>query len=154
LAHPTIPTEDAITLEVVIETPRGSFLKRTSSGKVDFVSPFPCPFNYGSADAYISPDGDSLDVAVLGPRMRRGAQISARVFGSVRLIDRGVSDDKLICSQGPIRPMQRFFILLFFQLYSACKRLLYLVRGLPGSCYCEGWCDPKTAMERARIRTP
>ena len=34
-----------IELEVVIEIPRGSFLKRGSDGQVDFVSPFPCPFN-------------------------------------------------------------------------------------------------------------
>jgi hypothetical protein len=32
-------------VKVVIEVPRGSFLKRGWSGKVDFVSPCPCPFN-------------------------------------------------------------------------------------------------------------
>jgi hypothetical protein len=31
--------------EVVIEISRGSFLKRGWDGTVDFVSPFPCPFN-------------------------------------------------------------------------------------------------------------
>ena len=35
-------------IEVVIEIPRGSFLKRGSTGHIDFVSPLPCPFNYGS----------------------------------------------------------------------------------------------------------
>ena len=35
-------------LEVVIEVPRGSFVKRGSSGSVDFISPLPCPFNYGA----------------------------------------------------------------------------------------------------------
>jgi inorganic pyrophosphatase len=35
-------------IEVVIEVPRGSFLKRGSTGHVDFISPLPCPFNYGS----------------------------------------------------------------------------------------------------------
>jgi len=35
-------------LEVVIEIPRRSFLKRGSTGHIDFVSPLPCPFNYGS----------------------------------------------------------------------------------------------------------
>jgi inorganic pyrophosphatase len=138
--------ENAITLEAVIEIPRGSFLKRTSSGSVDFVSFFPCPFNYGSADAYPAPDGDSLDVVVLGPRVRRGTRMTVRVIGAVRLIDRGVSDDKVICGDRPIGPVQRFFILLFFKFYSACKRLLYLVRGRPGSCYCVGWCDPKAAL--------
>ena len=41
-------------LEVVIEIPRGSFLKRGSSGRIDFVSPLPCPFNYGSAPAWLA----------------------------------------------------------------------------------------------------
>jgi inorganic pyrophosphatase len=144
--------EDTIALEVVIEIPRGSFLKRASSGKVDFISPFPCPFNYGSADAYLGSDGDSLDAVVLGPRLSRGTRMTARVFGAVRLFDRGVSDDKLICSDGPIGPVQRFLIFLFFKFYSACKRLLYLLRGCPGSYRCAGWCDPKSAIERARLR--
>jgi len=144
--------EETIALEVVIEIPRGSFLKRTSRGRVDFVSPFPCPFNYGSADAYIGSDGDSLDAVVLGPRVRRGTRMTLRVSGAVRLIDRGVSDDKLICSDGPIGSVQKILILLFFRFYSACKRLLYLLRGCPGSCHCEGWCDPKSAIERAHLR--
>jgi inorganic pyrophosphatase len=144
--------KDTIVLEVVIEIPRGSFLKRASSGRVDFVSPFPCPFNYGSADAYLGPDGDSLDAVVLGPRMRRGTRMTMRVSSAVRLIDRGVSDDKLICSVGPIGPAQRFFILLFFRFYSVCKRLLYLIRGRPGSYHCMGWCDPQSALERAHPR--
>jgi inorganic pyrophosphatase len=145
-------SEDTIALEVVIEIPRGSFLKRASTGRVDFVSPFPCPFNYGSADAYLGPDGDSLDVVVMGSRVRRGTRMTVRVFGAVRLIDHGVSDDKLICSNGPIGLVQRFLILLFFRFYSVCKRLLYLVRGRPGSYRCEGWCDPKSAIERTRPR--
>jgi inorganic pyrophosphatase len=35
-------------VEVVIEVPRGSFLKRGASGRIDFVSPLPRPFNYGA----------------------------------------------------------------------------------------------------------
>ena len=38
---------DPLLVDVVIEIPRWSFLKRGSSGGVDFVSPFPCPYNYG-----------------------------------------------------------------------------------------------------------
>ena len=44
-------------VEVVIEVPRGSFLKRGSTGRVDFISPLPCPFNYGSVPGYIGLDG-------------------------------------------------------------------------------------------------
>ena len=42
------PIKEPPLVEVVVEIPRGSFLKRGSSGRVDFVSPLPCPFNYGS----------------------------------------------------------------------------------------------------------
>ena len=38
-------------VEVVIEIPRGSFLKRGWDGSVDFISPFPCPFNPNVANA-------------------------------------------------------------------------------------------------------
>ena len=144
------PIKDSFALEVVIEVPRGGFVKRTANGKVDFVSPFPCPFNYGSADVYRGQDGDPLDALVLGPRIRRGTRIMTRAIGAVRIIDQGVSDDKLICSNGPIGPLQQFFILLFFRFYSVCKRLLYLLRGCPRSNYCAGWCDPKAAIGRAQ----
>ncbi len=60
-------------VEVVIEIPRGSFLKRGSTGCVDFVSPFPCPFNYGSVRQYIGGEGDYLDAVVLGPRLAAGS---------------------------------------------------------------------------------
>ena len=62
------------TLEVLIEVARGSFLKRGSMGTVDFVSPLPCPFNYGSIPQYIGLEGDLLDAVVLGPRLARGAR--------------------------------------------------------------------------------
>jgi inorganic pyrophosphatase len=53
---------------VVIEVPRGSFLKRGSTGHVDFISPLPCPFNYGSVPIYLGLEGDLLDALVLGKR--------------------------------------------------------------------------------------
>ena len=59
-------------LEVTIELPRGSFLKRGSTGQLDFVSPLPCPFNYGSVERLIGLEGDLLDAVVLGPRLPRG----------------------------------------------------------------------------------
>src|SRR5215510_5929974 len=59
---------EAPELEVVIEVPRGSFLKRGSTGHVDFISPLPCPFNYGSVPQYLGLEGDLLDAVVLGPR--------------------------------------------------------------------------------------
>ncbi|MDH3832481.1 MAG: hypothetical protein OEU48_12475, partial [Gammaproteobacteria bacterium] len=44
-------------LDVIIEIPRGSFLKRGSSGELDFISPLPCPYNYGSVENYIGLEG-------------------------------------------------------------------------------------------------
>src|SRR3954466_1640094 len=89
-------------LEVVIEIPRGSFLKRGSTGHVDFVSPLPCPYNYGSIPAYIGLEGDLLDAVVLGPRLPFGAEVSVTAWGAVTVVDRGMADDKLICSATPL----------------------------------------------------
>jgi inorganic pyrophosphatase len=47
-ATPAVPEVD-----VVIEVPRGSFLKRGFTGHLDFISPLPYPFNNGSVPAYV-----------------------------------------------------------------------------------------------------
>ena len=52
-------------LEVLIDTPRGSFVKRRDDGSVDFVWPLPSPFNYGSVPDTLAPDGDREDAIVL-----------------------------------------------------------------------------------------
>jgi inorganic pyrophosphatase len=67
LAQTTCP-EPPIELEVVIEVPRGSFLKRSLSGSIDFVSPLPSPFNFGAVPTWLGLEGDLLDALVLGPR--------------------------------------------------------------------------------------
>ncbi len=41
-------------------------------------------------------DGDPLDVIVLGPAVRRGSLIQAKLIGALRLLDDGEWDDKLI----------------------------------------------------------
>ena len=145
-------TKEAPQLEVVIEIPRGSFLKRGSIGRLDFISPFPCPFNYGSVDAYVGHEGDLLDAVVLGPRLRRGTRITVQAFGAIGLTDRGMYDDKLICSDHPIGPVQQFLVLLFFKFYARCKGLLNLIRGRSGRNNCEGWCDAKASIGRAKPR--
>ena len=38
---------------MVIEVPRGSFLKRGFTGHLDFISPLTYPFNNGSVPAYV-----------------------------------------------------------------------------------------------------
>lgn len=139
-------------LEVVVEIPRGSFLKRGSMGQLDFISPLPCPFNYGSVDSLVGLDGDLLDAVVLGPRLRRGTRVSVTAYGAVGLTDRGLYDDKLICATQPVGPWQRRGVLAFFALYGRCKWLLNRLRRRPGPCASEGWGDAEPAIARAKRR--
>jgi inorganic pyrophosphatase len=105
-------------LEVVIEIAKGSFLKRGSAGQIDFVSPLPCPFNYGSVPQLLGLEGDLLDAVVLGARRPRGARFTVQARGSVILTDRGMSDDKLICSDQPLSLSERQNVLRFFHVYA------------------------------------
>lgn len=141
-------------VEVTIEIPRGSFLKRGSDGRIDFISPLPCPYNYGSVPRYLGLDGDLLDALVLGPRLPLGARIRVKAWGAVTLIDRGLKDDKLICSERPPSLRERENVLRFFRFYAKCKGLLNLWRRRPGANACEGWCEAEQALARARPRTP
>jgi inorganic pyrophosphatase len=137
-------------LEVVIEVPRGSFVKRGSSGSVDFVSPLPCPFNYGAVPTLLGLEGDLLDAVVLGPRLPFGARTCVRAWGAVTLTDRGMSDDKLICSDRRPTPSEIDRVLRFFRFYARCKGLLNLWRRRPGRNASEGWCAATVALARAR----
>ena len=139
-------------LDVVIEVPRGSFLKRGSTGHVDFISPLPCPFNYGSVPEYLGLEGDLLDAVVLGPRLRFGSKVRVKAWGAVVLTDRGMTDDKLICSNQPVSETQRRRVLQFFHFYAKCKGLLNLWRRRSGRNACDGWCEPEQALARARPR--
>ena len=139
-------------LEVVIEIPRGSFLKRGSTGHVDFISPLPCPFNYGSIPTMLGMEGDLLDAVVLGPRLPLGSRVTVRVWGAVILADRGMTDDKLICSDRPVTFSERQNVLRFFALYAKCKGLLNIWRRRPGRNACDGWCEAAEAIARAGPR--
>ena len=154
--HTSSPGPDAFgdppEVDVVIEIPRGSFIKRGSTGHVDFVSPLPCPFNYGSVPQYVGLEGDLLDAVVLGPRLPLGAHTRVRAWGAVTLTDRGMTDDKLSCSHRPVSPGQRRRVLRFFHFYAQCKGLLNLWRRRPGRNACDGWCDARAAIGRAQPR--
>ena len=147
LDHQTTPEVD-----VVIEVPRGGFLKRGSTGHVDFVSPLPCPFNYGSVPTLLGLEGDLLDALVLGPRLPFGTKVRVKVWGAVIFVDRGMTDDKLICSEHPLKPSERLEVLRFFRFYAKCKGLLNKWRRRPGRNACEGWCEAPHALARARPR--
>jgi len=139
-------------IEIVIEIPRGSFLKRGSTGQIDFVSPFPCPFNYGSVPDYLGQEGDLLDALVLGPSLPAGVRVRVKAWGAVILRDRGMVDDKLVCSERPVTSRQRRWVLRFFAFYALCKGLLNVVRRRPGRNACEGWCSAADAIARAEPR--
>ncbi|MEO8544144.1 MAG: inorganic diphosphatase [Burkholderiaceae bacterium] len=141
---------DAAEVDVFIEVPRGSFLKRGPDGRIHFVSPLPCPYNYGAVPDFLGLEGDLLDAVVLGPRLRFGTRKRLRVWGAITLTDRGQCDDKLICSALPptAQDMQR--LLRFFRFYARCKALLNWWRGRPGRNACEGWRTTQDALARAR----
>jgi len=144
---------NAVEVEVLIEIPRWSFLKRGSSGRIDFVSPLPCPFNYGSVPRYVGREGDLLDALVLGARRPAGMLLRINAWGAVTLTDRGMSDDKLVCSERPVDARQRERVLQFFRVYARCKGMLNRWRGRPGRNACDGWRDAADAIARATPRT-
>jgi inorganic pyrophosphatase len=140
-------------VDVIIEVPLGGFIKRGSTGKIDFISPLPCPFNYGSVPAFIGLEGDLLDAVVLGHRLPVGTKVSVHVWGAVGMTDQGLYDDKLICSQKPITPLQHRLIMAFFWFYAKAKSLLNLCRGRSTHNRCEGWGSAEDALNRATPRT-
>jgi len=144
---------EPLDVEVVIEVPRGSCLKRGSSGSIDFVSPLPCPFNYGAVPTHLGLEGDLLDALVLGPRLRLGTRLHIQAWGAVTLTDRGMSDDKLICSERRPSAAEVDKVLRFFHFYARCKGLLNFWRQRPGRNACDGWCTARVALARARPLT-
>jgi inorganic pyrophosphatase len=125
-------------LEVVIEVPRGSFIKRNDRGEVDFVSPVPCPFNYGSVPDTVSGDGDRVDALVLGPALALGTRLRRPVVGCVRFVDAGLEDPKFVCSAGPLSAGDRLRIKAFFVVYAQAKRALNRARGKQGETRFDG----------------
>ena len=113
---------------MVIEVPRLTFVKRKPCGSVDFVSPLPCPYNYGSIEGTLGPDGDPLDALVLGPRLPFGARVESRVRGVIHFEDDGAFDPKIVCSPEPLTQSQRKGIERFFYTYMWLKRAIYLRR--------------------------
>jgi inorganic pyrophosphatase len=119
-------------LEVLIDVPRGSFIKRHDDGSVDYVSPLPCPFNYGSVPGTVSGDGDRLDAVVMGARLAQGTTVRVPVRAVVHFTDAGDSDPKYVCSLLPLSARDRATVAAFFRAYAYLKGALNLVRGKPG----------------------
>lgn len=124
---------------VRVEIPRRSFLKRRSDGSLDFLSPLPSPFNYGSVPGTLSPDGEPLDAIVLGPKRPLGYIERCAVAAIVRFVDAGVFDPKLVCAgEPPLRPAERAAVARFFRRYVVFKKWLNAARGRDGRTAYEG----------------
>lgn len=120
-------------LEVVIDTPRFSIVKRRDDGSIDYISPIPCPFNYGSVPDTTAGDGDRLDAVLLGPRRARGERVRARVVALVHFVDAGEDDPKYVCASGPLRRRDALLVAAFFSSYARLKGALNMLRGKRGA---------------------
>lgn len=138
-----------------IEVTKGSHLKRNGHGRVEFVSPLPCPYNYGSILGTVGEDGDALDAVCLGPKIPHGSEVWAQVLGVIAFWDHGVEDHKVICrlvdGDAPASPLSRLEsggIQAFFAIYAKAKRVSGPLLRDPaesvaeGDTVCEGWLPP------------
>ena len=126
-------------LTVVVDVPRGSFVKRDDNGIVDFVSPFPCPFNYGHVPGTRAEDGDAMDAVVLGRRLPLGTASTVAVRGRIGFIDAGLPDPKWVCARSPLSSLQRLQVQGFFRFYALSKGIINRARGKHGPTRYLGW---------------
>lgn len=127
---------------VRIEVPRWSFVKRKADGRVDVISPLPCPYNYGCIEDIVAADGDGLDALVLGPRLAAGVYVDTTVRAVFGFRDAGVEDPKLVCSDVPLTDADRRGVERFFWAYAWFKRGIHHVRGASGTTAALGWLTP------------
>jgi inorganic pyrophosphatase len=136
------PAASVAVAHAVIECPRGSFVKRRSDGTIDFVSPLPCPYNYGSLPGTTGGDGDPIDAIVLGPRLPAGTRVSWPVVAEVDFIDEGRVDTKLVLSPTSLSARERRGLHAFFTCYALAKRGLARLRGRRGEISFRGLREP------------
>jgi inorganic pyrophosphatase len=119
-------------VRVTVETPRWTFVKYDGE-RVEYVSPVPCPWNYGYVAGTTADDGDPQDALVLGRRIRRGETTDVDVRGVVRFLDDGRVDDKLVCGDRPLTSRDRAAMRAFFSAYVIARRVLNVVRRRRGA---------------------
>ena len=113
---------------ILIETPKGSFVKRNELGKIDYVSPIPSPFDYGRMEGFAGGDGDPMDAIWLGTRLET-ERATGHVVGVVRFVDGGETDDKWLISDKPFVSRANVRMLrVFFRVYAQVKNVLDLFR--------------------------
>jgi len=126
-------------VEVMIEYPRGARVKWRPDGRVDFISPIGCPYNYGSIPGRQSGDGEALDAVVMGPTLPRGACCRVKVVGVLDFLDAGEEDPKVICSPVPLTLREQRRLIRFFRVYTVFKGLLHRARGRTGETRFRGY---------------
>jgi inorganic pyrophosphatase len=119
-------------LEVVVEIPKFTHRKRRADGTIDFVSPVPSPFNYGSVLGSLAGDGDPEDVIILGPKLALGTRAQMVVRGRIQFTDAGVTDDKWVVGMWPPSQDTWMSVRAFFTIYARFKRVLYRARRVRG----------------------
>jgi inorganic pyrophosphatase len=124
-------------LEVLIEHPRHAIIKRREDGSVDFISPLPCPYNYGSVPGTQAADGDREDALLLGPRLPKGLRARARVLARANFYDAGSFDGKWVCGDS-MSERERQGLIVFFHVYARCKTILNWLRRKSGRTSFEG----------------
>lgn len=113
LLRTPMPRDSVGNITVVVEIPAGTndkweidkstgrLMWEQKDGRPRVVSFLPYPGNYGFIPRTLlsreaGGDGDPLDVIILGPSLPRGAVVTARLIGVLRMQDGGEQDDKLI----------------------------------------------------------
>jgi inorganic pyrophosphatase len=124
-------------LEVLIEIPLHTIIKRREDGSVDFLSPLPCPYNYGSVPGTQAADGDREDALLLGPRLTKGVRAQARVLARANFYDAGSFDGKWVCGDS-MSERERQGLIVFFHVYARCKAMLNWLRRKSGRTSFEG----------------
>ena len=128
-------------VEIVIDVPRLGCIKRREDGTIDYVSPFPCPFNYGHVPGRPAEDGEHQDAIVLGPPLARGQRVRSTVRGLVDFVDDGLVDTKWVCSDRPLSRSDRRTIVAFFRVHVMAKTMLNAWRGRSGRTRFGGFRD-------------
>ena len=126
-------------LTVIIDVPRGSFVKRSDELELEFVSPLPCPFNYGHVPGTVAGDGAAEDAVVLGRRLPLGSSTTVRRQARVDFLDAGVPDPKWVCSAAPLSRFDRLKVSGFFRIYALAKGVINRVQGKTGPTRYRGW---------------
>lgn len=129
----------AMPVSVRVDTPMGGFIKRRDDGGIDYISPLPCPFNYGCVPDTPSADGDALDAVLLGARVGGGTTTTSRAWAVVDFVDAGCEDPKLICADEAPSRSQRARVMAFFRAYAWLKAALNAARGTSGVTAYRGW---------------